>query len=284
MSTPEIVYSSQSEVLHLRAQIGQIWRELPASLHLGWVMTRRSLKAEYTKSFAGYFWMVLTPLVYALVFVFLKSTLKHCNLPISTGESHPALFAFVGVMLYQHWIETLLHVMHLPRQHKNLITVMKIAPETLLFSAILLAGMRLLIRLGIILLLAIPFGINWGASLALFPVFAAALILSAVAIGYVLCPLNTIYSDYRTTVQTLSIGIMLASPVFYEAHQEGAMGAVNLFNPVASLLSTARDALLGGNFYWMEAALWWTLVSVVIIALMSVVMRITYPILTEKVI
>jgi ABC-type polysaccharide/polyol phosphate export permease len=73
----------------------------------------------------------------------------------------------------------------------------------------------------------------------------AALLISAVAIGTILSPWSALYADVRKGLTSVSLPVILISPIFYPALEEpsGALFWLNCINPLAAPLAILARSL-----------------------------------------
>jgi len=279
-----LVFSSRSDVTRLSWVARGVLRDLPTSLRLGWLMTVRDFKTEYKTNKLGYLWAVLTPAMYAVLFVVVREGMKSRGLRIDTGTFPPGLFAFVGIALFQVWMEGLLGQINVIRKNKNLISELRVPPEAFFFAPLFGGMIHLAIRLVIMVAGVLAFGLTPAASIWMLPLLGLALIFTGNAIGFLLTPFSTFYRDIHTAIRTFSLGILLMSPVFYPAttDETSVLYTINMLNPFAATVATARDTILGGDFILLTPAILWTTVLLLLVGVNFLIVRIVHPILMEK--
>jgi lipopolysaccharide transport system permease protein len=87
-----------------------------------------------------------------------------------------------------------------------------------------------------------------GAGLWIFPVAMAGLLACGAALGLAIAPLGTLYGDVTKALPILTSFWMLLTPVVYPPRTEGLAGFLATWNPVAPLVTTARQALTNVPF------------------------------------
>ena len=285
MENPKVdIFSSRSDVTRLGHVIRSIFNDLPRAASLGWTLAVRDFKLRYMRNALGYVWVLLSPLLYAFIFVVVRHGMKGAGLHIDTGGIHPGLFALVGIVLFQGWLEGLMTQLEILRSNKNIVRAMSVPAETFFIAGLLFSGFGLLARLGIVALGLIVLGEVPKATWWQFPLWSMAAMVTGSAIGYLLSLIANFYRDIRTTLQSISLGILLVSPVFYPptTNPEAVLYYLNIANPFGATMATARDSLLGGSLVLFGPALVWSGVLFILVLAMSIVNRITYRIVSER--
>lgn len=281
---PTATYRSSSEIRRLGPTVRALVADLPAALRLGLTLTLRRYRLQYRASRLRYFWVFAAPFLYAAIFVVVREGMARHGLSIATGALPPALFAFTGVVLYQIWIQGLLAQADSLRDHRRLVGELRLPPEAFFFAALFGSAIDLAIRLALVALAAAAFGVAPAGTAWAVPLVGLSIVLTGNAVGYLLLPVATIYRDVHTAIRSVTLGILLVSPVFYPA--TGDAGSVlywvNQLNPLAAGVTTLRDTLFGGDFVLLTAAVAWTVALGAATGLWMVALRIVFPILAER--
>ena len=264
--------------------IRQTLAELPGLLSLSWVMAKRDLQAEHSTSWLGYAWLILEPMVFTVIFVFVRNALARRGFVVDTGDVPPALFAVIGIIVFQAWMSGLILQLNGIRANMSLVRGMNWPLETFFLSGLMRGLIDMAIRLALIAAALIIFGHRPGPWALLFPFAAILIAANGHFIGFILSPIGALINDLRNLVRMLSLLIMLASGVFF-ALPEKAWGLMHLaivVNPLATGLDCARDLLFGGSFtYWVPAFVGFAVFAGVAV-LMFFAMRAVRGILAER--
>ena len=217
---------------------------------LSWVwlaltIAHRQLRQSYGQNFLGFFWIAATPLVYALLFVFIKAGMTQSSFQIDTNGLHPGIFAFVGIAFFQMFFAALLAQADSVRSNKTFLANNIIPSHLVTLIQMLVTLPGLAIRLLLILLLC------WLLTNA--PVTAYATIVTCGiaawmignALGNILVPFATFFPDVSVFLRSISLGLILMSPVFYPPFDDpdSAIYIINIINPLVAPIDTARAAI-----------------------------------------
>ncbi|MDO8828411.1 MAG: ABC transporter permease [Methylophaga sp.] len=260
------------------------FKRLPNTFSLAWVLAWRDFQGRYLGSKAGYFWAILSPLLYGVVFVILRDQLSKQGAEIDTGGVHPIIFAFFGIMLYQVWYEALTNQLNHLRSASAFLRNIKIDPEIFAVSAFILSLLDLGVRVILLIIFMVIFSVPVGPLFYLAPITLMAIVFTGNAIGYILALPASFFSDIGKFIQSISLGILLATPIFYSATNstDSAFYWIQVFNPLATTLTLARGVVFGGELIFLNAALIWLLVLSVLSIFMLGVYRIACPLIIER--
>lgn len=259
-------------------------REMPTTLSVSFTMALREIVSTYRKSKLGFLWIVIQPALYAGIFVIIKFGMKGAGFDVDVGAAPPALFALVGMTLYQAWLEALTEQLESIRRSASLLKTVRFPPETFFFTPMIIALINLAIRLVVIGIAVIAVGWMPGPEALWFPVAAVGVVFVGQALGFVLMPLASLYQDVRRFVSSISMGLMLLSPVLYPAttKTDTLLHTINMWNPLAATLATTRDLLLGGSFVLAVPAVAWFIATAILTLFTMLFIRAVLPILVER--
>lgn len=217
--------------------------DLLAARSLAWQLFRRDFAARYRESFLGYAWAVLPPLMLAVT-----ATLAARAQILNVGSSsvpYPVLVA-IGTALWQSFSEALTGPMSAVAQAKPLLARILFPREAILLAKLAEVGFNTLLRLGVVGLVMLYYGVPIGVGVlpALFGV--ASLILLGTGLGLLLSPVGALYNDVNQGLSYLLGVWMLLTPVIYErARPDSVIDHASRWNPVTPLLTTTRQWLIG---------------------------------------
>jgi len=142
-----------------------------------------------------------------------------------------------------------------------------------------------LVRSFLVLLFSIFLSdVSISSIIGLLLVFTYVFLLGS-AIGYILLPMGTLFQDVQTFLHSISIGLILASPVFYPAVRdpESPMYLLSFFNPLSAPIDAARSLALNEQIYFESAMLGWACGLIICIMLTYKLTQRVFPILIERI-
>jgi len=280
----ERVNSSRGALRRPFMLAAETFRDLKTTLPISFTMALREISSNYRKSKLGFLWLVIQPALYAGIFVIIKFGMRGAGFDVDVGAAPPALFALVGMTLYQAWFEALQEQLESVRRSASLLKTVRFPPETFFFTPMIIALINLGIRLCVVGIAAVALGWTPGPEALWFPFAAVGVVFVGQAIGLVLMPLASLYQDVRRFVSSISIGLMLLSPVLYPAttKTDTLLHTINVWNPLAATLATTRDLLLGGSYVLLGPAIAWFVAAVIATLFMMLFIRAVLPIIVER--
>lgn len=258
---------------HLTIRPSSHWSAL--NLHEVWqfrdllmTLAARDVKLRYRQTAMGAAWVVLQPLLAALVFSFLFN--KVARLP--TGTIPPFVFTFAGLMAWNAFAGTLAKASGALVGNAHLVSKVffprLVLPLSTLFSTLIDFGVTLVIMLALMGFYHVT--PDW--HIVLLPIWIFALLTLAMGIGLVAAAVTVQYRDVGFILPVLTQYLQYASPVAYAtavvtAHLGPRWTAVYFLNPIVSLLEAFRWSLLGtGDVHW-GYVIYAVIISVVILVL-----------------
>ena len=224
-----------------------------------------SLRSKARKHLLGYSWEFLSPVIYAVCFLLVKTSISTSS---NQTEDHliSVLRVFVGVTLMQAWVQMLQQTAGFITHYRALLRGMTISEKPLILSLVFEQAFGLAIRFLTVVIAFLVLGpglpSSWGSwgwiALALM-----GLVLSAVALGLIIAPWAALYPDFGMAIRSAMLPLMLLSPVFYAATREPTLPLfwLNCGNPMASVLATLMDALVGESPFYGYVLLGWIVFS-----------------------
>lgn len=275
----EIVYTPESPLKDPVKMIKSMWHDLKVSRELAWRLTVRDISAQYRQSILGVVWAFLPPVVTTAMFVFLNQS-KLMNVD-SGAVPYPA-YVLVGMVFWQLFAEALQAPLKIVTAAKGLLVKINFPREALMLSAVL----QTLFSFGIkfLLIVAIFFwyklAVPW--TVVLLPLAILALLIFGFVLGVLLVPAGALFNDITQSLTLITTFWLFITPVGYPPGESGIMALLAKYNPVAPLVSTARDWMMSGSFTYIQEFLVITAVSVVVTFIGWVVYRVSLPIIIER--
>lgn len=250
-----------------------------SSRFLSWQLTVRDIKGQYRQSYLGIFWAFVAPLTTAFVWIFLNGT---GTVKLSdTGVPYP-VFAFSGTLIWSIIKEAI----NLPSTSTygamSIISKINFPKEALIISGIYKLLFNSTFKIGLLIILALAYGIGFHWSQLLFPLTVLGAVLFGIMIGLFITPLKMLYGDFGRLVNFALGFLMYITPVVYIIPKSGVLKTIMELNPLTPLILTARDTIVGMTpeyliYYFVVIAC-----SIPLLAIGLVFYRISIPIIVER--
>jgi lipopolysaccharide transport system permease protein len=236
----ETVFSAAPELRRPAQFLGAALGELRASLPIGLRLFRSNMQVRYRRSWLGYVWLLLPALGTAALAAFIQA---RRIVSVAPTELPYPLFVLTGIVLWQLFVEGLNAPLQQLQAGRQLVTRSRVPHEALVLAGIFELLLNAAIRLAVLAAALVAFGVPFTPAVLLVPVGLAALAVLGLALGMLLAPVGLLYDDVgRGLALLLSFGFFL-TPVVYPIPQDSVLR----FNPLAPMLETVRNWLIGGS-------------------------------------
>lgn len=273
------VYNAQSNVQSPLVMIKEMFRDLRGGQDLAIRLTIRDIKALYRQSFLGIIWAFIIPIANTVTWIMLNATgIVEMG---DTGIPYP-VYVFTGTMIWAMFLESMQAPIVKVSSNKSMIAKVNFPREALVLSAIYQSLFNASIK-AIILIVALgALGYLGGIHVLLFPFALISLVIAGTAIGLLLTPIGTLYTDISKGLPLIMQFLMYTTPVIYAIPKEGWSAELIRNNPLTPLIMTARDWLTGQDSEFLIPFLWVTGASILLLLIVMIIFRVAIPILVER--
>ena len=218
-----------------------IWHDLWRGRHLVLELMRREVMVRYRQSALGYAWAVVMPLVTVGVFTLLAHG-KVLAIP-QAGLPYP-VFALLNVSLWQFFAGVVAQGTQSLTAAGGMVSRLCFPKVTLVMASIVRPLSDLVVRVPLIVLVMVLYGVHPGLGALLIPLLVIPMVLLGLGVAMVLAVLNLVLRDVTSALGVfLTYGMFLA-PVMYPQPLTFPMVLVN-FNPMSPFLIVAQDLMAG---------------------------------------
>jgi lipopolysaccharide transport system permease protein len=246
---------------------------------LAWRLTVRDFKGQYRQSILGAFWAFITPLMSAVVWIFLNAS---GAVQIADAGIPYAAYVFTGTMLWSILTESINMPLQQTNAAKSIMNKINFPKEALLLSGLYKIAANTGIKIVLVIVVLLFLGIIPGKQLLFLPVVIAGIVLFGFAIGLLLTPLGMLYTDVGRAIPMGMQLLMYLSPVVYVVEKEGWLAKLIQWNPTTTLVINGRSAFTGLPF---ENLAYFTILSIVMVLVLFVgwfFYRFSIPIIVER--
>ena len=234
---------------------------------LMWLFVQRDFAAKYKQTILGPLWHFIQPiLTTAISFLLFNVVAK-----ISTGGMNPVLFQMSGIIIWNYFAACFTGTSNTFISNAGIFGKVYfprlVSPISLVVSQLIQFGIQLLLLFSVMAFFALrgdgfPISAGW---LLMVPVV---LIMAGMGLGLGIL-VSSVTTKYRDLTVLIAFGVQLLmylSAVNYPLSALQGLGnkfswlpALVQYNPLAALVETFRNAVLGGNIPWWGlgySALW----------------------------
>lgn len=253
--------------------------EMRMTAYVGWQLFKRDIKARYRKTLLGYLWAIIPALTMTLTFVFLQKT-KLLNAG-DTGTPYP-VYAFLGAIIWRLITTSITSPMTTVQSNMSVMAKVYFPRLSPLLASLLLTLFDLLVNVTLAPIVMITFGVIPDQSFIFFPVAIGLIILSGMAVGIMLTPLNMIYQDINLGITLLLSFLALACPVGYAPEKGSWLGRIMEYNPFAWLIDAARNTMTAQPMNNIEQLILLLSIALPLLCISIVIYLVALPIVIER--
>jgi lipopolysaccharide transport system permease protein len=224
----------------LRDELAAVW----GRVDLLYVFVRRELAVRYRQAVIGVLWVVLQPLITALILTLVFSVFAR----VSTGDLPYPVFALSGLVIWQYFSRAVVEGTQSLVANVALISKVSFPRLIVPLTPSVAAGVDCLIAT--VLLLAMTFTLGVGLKWTVILIPGIIVMTGLLAAGCVLwlAPLNAMYRDVAVALPFVLQITMYLSPVAYPVDLvPERIRWIYELSPIAVLMETTRWAVVGGK-------------------------------------
>jgi len=237
--SPPIVLIEPASRRSFARDILEIWsfREVISTLAM------REISIRYKQTVIGILWTFIQPIVTTVIFTVIFGVLA--KIP-SEGTPYP-VFVFSGLLLWQYISRIISEGTSSLVANTALITKVYFSRLAIPLISIFVAGVDFIISFLVLCALMIIYDVGFSIGILAVPVILMAAAFLGYSIALILSPVNAIYRDVAVALPFLLQMLMYLSPIIYPVSfvPENLQWLFYL-NPIATLLSAMRWAMIGG--------------------------------------
>ncbi len=220
-------------------------KDLIDARELAWRLFLRDFKARYKQSLLGWSWIFLLPLVAVGTFLILNKSgaIKIENIPVP----YP-IYGLIGISLWQIFAGGLSATTGSIVAAGSFVTKINFSREALVVSSIGQVIVEFLIRLVLLLVIYLIYGLFPTVWVFLLPFLMIPLILFTLGLGFITSLLHALVRDVQSFINIAMGFFLFLMPIMYTAPKSGLLQQINKYNPVFFLIIVPRDIILSGNF------------------------------------
>jgi ABC-2 type transport system permease protein len=232
-------------------------------------LTLRELRSKYKRSFLGWTWSTINPLVYMVVYTIVFKYFFHAKIPRAhpSGLNVYALFLLCGMLPFNFLNISVMGCLGSLTANSNLIKKTYFPRELLPASAVLANLVSHVIEMTLLLAVLIGFG-NWRALIYLPVTVSLMLLLGvfALGLGLALSALNVYFRDIEHFLSIFFLVWFFMTPIVYSFETLGSAGKwwvkdALKANPMTDAVLSFRATLYEGvhpGFFQLGYFVVWT--------------------------
>ncbi len=219
-------------------------------------------------------------LINSLVWLFLNGsgvvTVQGVNMP------YP-LFVIIGTTLWSIFADTVQCPMVSVNAGKSIMSKINFPKEALLMAGMYKIFFNLGLKLILLIVFLLYFGIKPDINFLYFPFFLMVLLVFSFSLGLIITPIGLIYTDISKIINTSISFLMYLTPVVYAMPKDGFFGLLFKLNPLTYLINDARNSIANQPIEHIVFNFGLLMASIIILLIGLVIFRKSMPIIIEKI-
>ena len=203
----------------------------------------RDIKLKYRRSFLGYLWSILNPLMIMIVMPIVFSTMFNGNI-----ENFP-VYLFCGQLLFSYMNSSTSQAIFSITGNSALLKKTYVPKYIFTISKITSGTVDLLLSLGALLIVMLVTGTRFAWCALLFPFIILQLYVFCIGLGLFLSQVNVFFRDIQYIYNAVMTAWMYLTPIFYplEMLPEWLVWCIKHLNPMYFYVGQFRDLIHAGR-------------------------------------
>ena len=199
----------------------------------------KDLKLKYRRSFLGYVWSVLNPLLVMCVMAVVFSSMFKRNI-----ENFP-VYLFCGQILFNYMNQSTHQAINSINGNASLLKKTYVPKYIFTFSKITSGLIDLFFSMGALIIVMIATGTRFSWHFLLFPLVLIQLYTFCLGLGMFLAQTNVFFRDIQYIYNAFTTAWMYLTPIFYpmDLLPPGVLWLVKHCNPMYFYISQFRDLI-----------------------------------------
>lgn len=206
-------------------------------------LVSRDLKKKYRRSFLGYLWSILNPLLVMIVMTIVFSTMFRHNI-----ANYP-VYLLSGRMLFDFFTTSTTQGMKSVTGNQALLKKTYIPKYIFTFAKVTSCMVDTVLSLGALFIVMIATRTPFHLTMLYIPVIILELYVFSLGLAFLLAELEVFFRDIEYIYHAINIAWMYMTPLFYPIEQlpTALQLSIKVFNPMYYYVAAFRDIILNGK-------------------------------------
>lgn len=235
--------------------------------------TQREMSRTYRSSYLGFLWALLSPLLMVVLLSLIFSELVGIRFREVLGDPglNYGLFLYCGLLPFLAFSEMLNKATNSIRSNTALVQKVVFPLEIFPLTRVVTVHVDKLFGVAMLVLVVFVLEQRLQWTVLFVPLLMALQLVFMTGLSYLCAVVGTYLPDIRETLRAFVRVLFFVTPIVWtpdrlpQSFQEN-FGFIVDYNPLAYLVEAYRDLILLGEFPDLSATLWFSAVSVVLLA------------------
>ena len=226
---------------------------------------QRQVTRKYKKSYLGFAWAFLSPLIWVFFLTLIFSEIVGLRFRVVEGDPtlNFGLYLYCGLLPFLAFSEAANKGLNAITGNKGLVQQVVFPLELLPLANVITSMIDKLFGLGALLVVLLVFGRELHWTISLLPLILVLQLVFVLGLTYFMAILGTYLPDVGEMTRPVIRGMFFLTPIIWTPDRlpEDLRWVVD-YNPLAYLVEAYRDLILNGELPGEMATLYFTLFSV----------------------
>lgn len=206
-------------------------------------LVSRDIKLKYRRSFLGYIWSVLNPLLIMIVMTVVFSAMFKRNI-----ENYP-VYLLCGRMLYEFMTTSTNGAMRSVTGNASLLKKTYIPKYIFTLAKVTSCLIDFIFSLGALFIVMLATGATFHWQILMIPLVILQIYIFCCGLGFLLAQLHVFFRDIRYIYKAVTTAWMYLTPIFYPLEQlpDIVQLLIKSVNPMYYYVAQFRDMVLYGQ-------------------------------------
>ncbi len=207
-------------------------------------LVSRDIKLKYRRSFLGYAWTILEPLLEMMVWVIVFSNL------LGRGIENYPVFLLSGRMMYDFMNSSTRDAMKSVIGNASLLRKVYVPKYIFTLSKVTSDMVEMILSLGALLIVMLVTRAQFHWTLLLIPLVLIQIYIFCIGLGFFLAQFNVFFRDTEHIYGAIMRALLYLTPILYEITRLPSylQFIIKAFNPLYYYVAQFRDLVYYGNF------------------------------------
>lgn len=204
----------------------------------------KDIKLKYRRSFLGYLWSILNPLLIMVIMVLIFSSMFRFEI-----ENYP-VYLIIGQTIFNFVSESTNQAMWSITGNAALLKKTYVPKYIFTLSRVTSAFINVVFALGAMLIVFLICRVHFNVYMFFIPIILLQVYLFALGVGLFLAQGTVFFRDIQYIYSAFLTAWMYATPIFYPINQLSfkLMWVIKHFNPLYAYITQFRTIVLDGHF------------------------------------
>jgi ABC-type polysaccharide/polyol phosphate export permease len=225
----------------------------------------RQVTRKYRKSYLGFAWAFLSPLIWVFFLTLIFSEVVGLRFRVVEGDPtlNFGLYLYCGLLPFLAFSEAANKGLNAITGNKGLVQQVVFPLELLPLANVITSMIDKLFGLGALLVVLLVFGRELHWTISLLPLILVLQLVFVLGISYFMAILGTYLPDVGEMTRPVIRGMFFVTPILWTPDRlPEYLSWIVDYNPLAYLVEAYRDLILNGELPGEMATLYFTLFSV----------------------